>query len=240
MRRRIAAIGRGDADHDAALQPRADALVDAFEFRRRPVGRDDHLLAAVEQRVQHVAEFLLHRLAGQELHVVDQQDVDGAEPLLEIERRAVAKRGDELDGEALDGQIERTLAAAGRAARLVRDGLQEMRLAEAHAGMEIERIVGGRLPSGAPATARAARQATSLERPSQKVANVSRGSTGEPAKRSLTGSLSGITCRRSVAIVDRLVGGHDAQRAAADDVDAPDVLDPPGATGPECDPHSAI
>ena len=85
-------VRAGHADDDAALHARAHALVDALQLGRRPVGGHHHLLAAVEQLVQHVAEFLLHRPAGQELHVVDQQDVDRPQLLLEVERGAVAKR----------------------------------------------------------------------------------------------------------------------------------------------------
>ena len=110
-------VGRGNADDDAALHARAHPLVDPLELGRRPVGGHHHLLAAVEQRVEHVAELLLHRLAGQELHVVDQQDVDRPQLFLEVERGAVAQRADELDREALDGQVERPPPGSSAAPR---------------------------------------------------------------------------------------------------------------------------
>ena len=53
-------IGGADLEGDAALQPRAHPLIDRFQFRRRPVGGDHDLALAVDERIEHVAEFLLH------------------------------------------------------------------------------------------------------------------------------------------------------------------------------------
>ena len=53
------------------------------ELGGRHVGGDDHLAACVDQRIEGVAEFLLHGLALQELEIVDQQHVDRLELVLE-------------------------------------------------------------------------------------------------------------------------------------------------------------
>ena len=66
-------VGRGDADHDAALHARAHPLVDPLELGGRTVGGHHHLLAAVEQRFSMWQNSCCTALAGQELHVVDQQ-----------------------------------------------------------------------------------------------------------------------------------------------------------------------
>ena len=66
-------IGQLDVDHEAAHQARAHALVDGVELGRRHVGGDHDLALGVHQRIEGVAEFLLHRLALQELEVVDEQ-----------------------------------------------------------------------------------------------------------------------------------------------------------------------
>ena len=135
--------GGGHADDDASLHPRSYPLVDPLELRRRTVGGHHHLLPAVEKLVQHVAELLLHRLAGQELHVVDQQDVYRTQLFLEVERGAIAQRADELDRETLHGQVAGPLARV-ECSGLMRDRLQEVRLAEPYASMDVERIVGRR------------------------------------------------------------------------------------------------
>ncbi len=82
-----------------------------------------------------MAELLLDRLALQELHVVDDQDVDAAQVLLEIERLIVADRGGEAPHEVFGREIHDpglVLAGDGR----VGDRLQKVRLAEAHRGVE--------------------------------------------------------------------------------------------------------
>ena len=50
-------------DHQAAAEPRADALVERLELAGEAVAGDDDLLAGIEQRVDRVAELLLDRLA---------------------------------------------------------------------------------------------------------------------------------------------------------------------------------
>ncbi len=133
-------IGGRHADDDTALHARAHALIDALKLRRGTIGSDHHLLAAVEQLVEHVTELLLYLLASQELHIVDQQDVVGAKLLLEVECGAVAQRPDELDDEALDRQVAGAAVRIERA-RLVRDRLQEVRFPEPDARMDIERVI---------------------------------------------------------------------------------------------------
>ena len=65
-----------DLGDEAAAKPRAHAHVELVELGRRAISGDHHLPPAVDQRVQRVAELLLDGRALQELHVVDQQDVD--------------------------------------------------------------------------------------------------------------------------------------------------------------------
>ena len=84
-----------------------------------------------------MAEFLLDRFALQELHVVDDQHVDAAELLLESDRRLCLERGHKAVHELFGGQVD---DAAGIDAGLVRDRLEEMCLAEADRGVNVERI----------------------------------------------------------------------------------------------------
>ena len=80
-------VERADVDAEPALEARQHALVERVEIGRRPIGGDDDLTAGVDQRIQRVAELLLDRLALEKLHVVDDQHVDAAQPLLERDRR---------------------------------------------------------------------------------------------------------------------------------------------------------
>ena len=86
-----------------------------------------------------------NRLALQELHVVDDQQIDRPHRLLESDRGVRLQRGDEAVHEAFGGQID---DAAPLRRRGVRGRLEQMGLAEADRRMDIERAEGRRL-SGA-------------------------------------------------------------------------------------------
>ena len=73
---------RTHLDHEAAGKPRTHAVVERFEIGRRTIGGDHDLTAGIDQRIQRVAEFRLHVLAGEELQVVDHQHVDAAQSFL--------------------------------------------------------------------------------------------------------------------------------------------------------------
>ena len=132
-------VGRRHFQRDAAIEARAHARLEQFQFGRRPVGRHHHLLGAVEQHVDQVAELVLDGLALQELHVVDDQQVDVAQLFFQRQRVVVADRGGEAPHEIFRGQVDdarlRVLLEQFRG-----DGLQQMRLAEPDRGMQEERI----------------------------------------------------------------------------------------------------
>ena len=107
-------VEAADLDAEAAGEARAHALVEAVEIGRRPVGGDDDLAMAVDQRVERVAELLLDRFALQELDVVDDQYVDAAQLLLEGDRGLRLERGDEAIHEALGGEIDDAAARRSR------------------------------------------------------------------------------------------------------------------------------
>ena len=71
------------------LEPLAEPLLDAGELARQAVAGEHQLPAGLVQRVEGVEELLLGLgLAGQELHVVDQQHVGVAIGVLEAVERA--------------------------------------------------------------------------------------------------------------------------------------------------------
>src|SRR5213075_2473991 len=97
------------------------------------------LAARLVERVEGVEELLLDSLLVlEELHVVDQQQVVVAVPLLEALDALVAQRVDEVVHEGLardvaDGQRARMLE------NVVRDRLQQVRLAKAGTAVDEQR-----------------------------------------------------------------------------------------------------
>jgi hypothetical protein len=85
-------VRRLDFDGDAALQPRTHPRIERFQLPWRPVGGDHDLAGGIEQHVEQMAELVLDRLALQELHVVDDQQIDVAQRFLERQRVIVADR----------------------------------------------------------------------------------------------------------------------------------------------------
>ena len=137
-------IGRRmQVGHDAAREPRAQAVLDAREVIRRLVGRDDDLLAGVNQRIESVEELLLRVvLADQELQVIHHQHMDRAQLRLELHGVVAAQRRDEAVHEFLrrhigDGEVRILLAERPG------DGVHQMRLAQAHAAIKKQRVETG-------------------------------------------------------------------------------------------------
>ena len=133
-----------DVDHHALAEARAQALLERLQLARRPVAGDDDLLAGLVERVERVEELDLGLLLlGEELHVVDDEDVVVAVGLLEaLDAALVGDRVDEVVGEALAGDVA-DLELRVLFERRVRDRLREVRLAEAGVGVDEHRVVGG-------------------------------------------------------------------------------------------------
>jgi hypothetical protein len=186
---------RAHLDHEAAGEPRAHAVVEAFEIGRRTVGRDHHLAAGIDQRVQRVAELGLGRFALQELQVVDHQHVDAAQRLLEGERRLRLQRRDEAVHEFLGGEIEHLALAAPNCrprSPPAADGF-----CRADAGVDVERVEHHGIAAAAFRDLRAAACASVLERPITKLPKVRRGSSGEPPSASWLADTGAIAVARS-------------------------------------------
>ena len=97
---------------------------------------------AVVERVEGVEEFFLGlRLVGEELDVVDHQDVDAAMLLAEGADRTVLDAVDEAVGELLTAQVQHP-AVGVRPEDGVADRLQQVSLAEADVAVHEERVVG--------------------------------------------------------------------------------------------------
>src|SRR5690606_27761554 len=158
---------------EAPLEAREQPLLDALDLARRAVSRKHDLLARLVQRVEDVEEFLLRLLlAAEELYVVDDEQVNLAVEQRELADAVVLDGLDELGGEALAGDVEHRLGAVRL--DVVADGLNQVRLAEADAAVDHERVE-ARLPRllrdgkrGAPGQA----VAVALDEASERVALV--------------------------------------------------------------------
>ncbi len=134
-------VGRLDVGDEAPFEPAPQALFQGGDVARRAVARHDDLRARLVQRVERVEELLLDPLLVlEELHVVDEEQVVRPVALLEALDALVAERVDEVVHEGLardvaDAHVSRVLA------HVLRDRLQQVRLAEPRAPVDEERVV---------------------------------------------------------------------------------------------------
>jgi hypothetical protein len=132
-----------DRDNETAAEPRFHSLVEHFEIARRAVGGDHDLLGAREERAEGVAE-LGCGLSLQELHVVDEEQVDPPQPVLEGERRLALHRLDEVVHKVVGRQVDDVAARVCRARR-PGDRVKKVRLPKADRRMDIDRVEGHRI-----------------------------------------------------------------------------------------------
>ena len=132
---------RLELDHQAGAEALGQAVLEIGQVVGAAVGGHHQLAPGVEQGVEGVEE-LLARLgpAGEELDVVDQDDVGAAEVVLEVLGAVAAHRVDEAGGELLDRGVA---DAQPRAVALdvVADRVQQVGLAEPGRAVQEERVV---------------------------------------------------------------------------------------------------
>src|SRR5271157_1771876 len=106
----------------------------------RAVGGDDDLLVLPVQGVEGVEKLLLGGfLAGDELDIVDQQDVDRAVFIPEGLGGVTADGVDQVVGELFAGNVKDVASAA---MTVIANGMQQVGLAQADAPVQEERVVG--------------------------------------------------------------------------------------------------
>ena len=137
-------VRRLDVGDQPPLEPRAQPLLERRDLLRQRVGGHDDLLLRVVERVERVEELLLGRvLARDELDVVHQEHVELAVAALELVHALEAQGVDQVVQEPLGRQVEHS--RVGIAAQdLLGDRVHQVRLAEADAAVEEERVVGAR------------------------------------------------------------------------------------------------
>ena len=139
---RVSRSGRGQVGDEPPLEPAAEPFLEGEDRLRRPIGGKDDLLAVLVDRVERVEELLLRPfLVGDELDVVDEEEVDPSIAATELVDLALLDRGDEFVGELLARRIHDPLAGE-LGDDLVADGMHQVGLAEAHAAVQEKRVVG--------------------------------------------------------------------------------------------------
>ena len=134
-------VGGLDVRDQPPLEAVSQALLEVGNLLRHLVRGEDDLAPVVVERVERVEELLLGSLAAcQELHVVQDEDVDAAEPLLEVAHAIATERGDEVVHERVGGEVR---DANQRLAfeDLVADGVHQVRFAATDAAVHEERVV---------------------------------------------------------------------------------------------------
>ncbi len=135
-------LGRLDRHREAPAEARFEPLLEPVDLLRVAVAGEDHLVLALEQRVERVEElFLRALLAGEELDVVDQQRIERAVRGLEFVDGVVLQRPHHVADEALRVHVG---DARLRIALLhqVRDGVHQVGLAQTDAAVDEQRVVG--------------------------------------------------------------------------------------------------
>ena len=181
-----AAVGAVDLDHHARQEAADERLAEAADVAGVLVGDDGHAGAREVDGVDGVEELGLRgRLVGEEVHVVDRQQVDAAKALAEGVERTVPHGGDVLVGELLGGDVLDHLAR-GAFGPSATQSLNEVGLA--HTALAVEEENRGRLP-GAIADLLACREGESVGLTHDEVLEASQGmvADGLAAGRSATG-----------------------------------------------------
>ena len=88
-------------------EARSEALVDGFDLRRETVGGYDDLLIELVEGVEDIEEFLLgFFFADDELEIIDDEAVEGAEFLTKFFTFATANGVNEIGIKVGDGGVE--------------------------------------------------------------------------------------------------------------------------------------
>jgi hypothetical protein len=156
-------LGRLDGHRQAGVEAAGQALVDVHQPLGVGVAGHDDVRALGQQRLEGVEELLLRAvLAGEELHVVDQQQVQRVVLGLQLVEGLALVVLDHVADELLGVQVQHAGIRPVLQQR-VAHRVDQVRLAQAHAAVDEQRVV--HVHPGAPATCSAAVRAIWLARP---------------------------------------------------------------------------
>src|ERR1041384_520090 len=134
-------LGRLDRHGQSPAEARDQPLLHAGDFLRVGIAGDDDLLVRLDQGIESVEElFLRTALVGKELDVVDQEQVERVVVALELVERLLLVSAYHVRNVLLG--VDVADACLGTAVGdLVADRLDQMRLAEADAAVDEQRVV---------------------------------------------------------------------------------------------------
>ncbi len=134
-------LGRLDGDGEAGVEARDEPLVDVREaLRVRVRGHHDMALLG-QQRLEGVEELFLRAvLVGEELHVIDQQQVERVVVGLELVEGAALVGLNHIRDELLGMDVE-NFGVGLVLQQAVAHGMHQVGLAQAHAAVDEERVV---------------------------------------------------------------------------------------------------
>jgi hypothetical protein len=134
-------VRRLDVRDEAPFESRAEALLQRGDLAGDAVRADHDLLGGVVQIVEGVEKLLLRPLLSRdELDVVDQEQVQAAVPIAELDGGVEADGVDEIVGELLGRHVGDPDARIALP-RVMTDGVEQVGLAEAHAAVDEQGIV---------------------------------------------------------------------------------------------------
>ena len=138
-------LGRLQRDREAPAEARNEALLDAGDLLGVRVAGDHDLLVRLDQRVEQIEElFLRPALAAEELDIVDEQQVERPVVALEVVEGLVLIGADDVGHVGLGVDVA-DLRIGARIEDVIADRLDQVRLAETHAAVDEQRVVGGRM-----------------------------------------------------------------------------------------------
>src|SRR5262249_47347166 len=116
---------------------------DLRNITRRAIGREHDLLLSIVQSIESVEKlFLCSLFAGDELHIINQQNIDAAVPLAKRVRLVVAETNcaNQFIHEPFERKISDSRGWISGGYRMT-DCLKKMSLSQTHTTVEIERVV---------------------------------------------------------------------------------------------------
>src|SRR6202011_1411637 len=120
---------------------RYQPVLEIRDLRSRSIAGEHNLFMPVEKGVEGVEKFFLRTLLpAEKLNIVDQEQIGLAITFSELDQVVVLDRIDELVDEKLAREIHH-LHAFLFDHDVLADGLHEMRLAQAHAAINKQRVV---------------------------------------------------------------------------------------------------
>lgn len=135
-------FGRLDGHGQPGVEPRNQPAVDTRELLRVRIAGDDDLLALRHHRLERIEELLLRAiLAGKELDIVDQQQIERMVVALEIVERLALVGLDHVRDVLVRMHVAHPHAGP-RGHHGIADGVDQVGLAQPHAAVQEQRVVG--------------------------------------------------------------------------------------------------